>query len=216
MPYRTTLFTNNYFYHVFNRGVEKRTIFQDERDCIHFLRMLNYYQHSGQKPSYSRARDDQIEEVLVRGRNIEVISYCFMPNHFHFLLKQLEENGVTDFMRKISNGYTKYFNTKHKRVGPLFQGSFKAVLMESDQQLVHVSRYVHLNPLVSGITKDLKTYPWSSYPDYVGVRDGKLVNKQEILGFYKDPEEYEKFVLDQYSYALDLERIKHQLLDGEN
>lgn len=215
MPFRSTPFANEYFYHLFNRGVEKRITFQDSRDYTHFLKILNYYQFSGPKPSYSRATEDHLKDVENHEKIVEIICYCLMPNHFHLLIKQLKDGGVSEFMRKIGDGYTRYFNTRYNRVGPLFQGIYKAVAIETDEQFVHVSRYIHLNPLVSGLTKDLKIYQWSSYPDYIGIRNGKLVNKQEILGFFKGPQEYEKFVLDQYSYALDLERIKHQLLDGE-
>ncbi len=215
MPIRTTLFANNYFYHIFNRGVEKRIIFQNDNDFAHFLKILNYYQRHGTKPSYSRAREDQIDNVLQREKSIEIISYCLMPNHFHLLLKQLKDDGIMNFIRLISNGYTRYFNTKHHRIGPLFQGAYKATSIETDEQLIHVSRYIHLNPLVAFLVKDLKDYPWSSYPDYIGIRDDKLINKDELLGFFKSPTEYEKFVLDQASYAIDLARIKHQLLNED-
>jgi len=213
MPIRTTPLVNNYFYHVYNRGVEKRVTYLDKRDYIHFLRILNYYRYSDPKPSFSKTTQEQIKNIQDNEKIVEIISYCLMPNHYHLLIKQLKDGGISEFMRKISDGHTKYFNTRHNRVGPLFQGTFKAVLIETDKQLIHISRYIHLNPLVSLLVKDLKTYTWSSYPDYVGTRDGKLVSKNEILGFFKDSSEYEKFVLDQAGYAMDLERIKHQLLD---
>src|SRR3989344_309730 len=213
MPIRTTPLVNNYFYHVYNRGVEKRVTYLDKRDYIHFLRILNYYRYSDPKPSFSKTTQEQIKNIQDNEKIVEIISYCLMPNHYHLLIKQLKDGGISEFMRKISDGHTKYFNTRHNRVGPLFQGTFKAVLIETDKQLIHISRYIHLNPLVSLLVKDLKTYTWSSYPDYVGTRDGKLVSKNEILGFFKDSSEYEKFVLDKAGYAMDLERIKHQLLD---
>lgn len=214
MPTRSTPFANGYFYHLFNRGVEKRIIFQDNRDYTHFLKILGYYQYAGPKPSYSRANDEQIKSVKNNEKIIEIISYCLMPNHFHLLIKQLKEGGISEFMRKISDGYTKYFNTKYNRIGPLFQGAYKSVLIESDQQLTHLSRYIHLNPRVSLLTKDLNSYIWSSYSDYIGLRSGNLVNKDEILGFFKDQKAYEQFVLDQVDYGISLERIKHQLLDN--
>ncbi len=215
MPVRTTPLANDYFYHIYNRGVEKRITYLDDREFGHFLKILNYYSHSDPKPSYSKATEEQTESVRSNEKIVEIISYCLMPNHFHLLLKQLKEGGISEFMRKVSNGYTRYFNTRHHRIGPLFQGAYKAVLIEDDQQLIHVSRYIHLNPIVSLLVKDLKTYLWSSYLEYVGLANGKLVKKDEILGFFKDAKEYEKFCLDQISYGIDLERIKHQLLDGE-
>lgn len=216
MPRRDLLLENNYYYHIFNRGVEKRNIFQDDRDFIRFLKILSYYRYFGPKPSFSKLTEDKLKDIPKNELIVEIICYCLMPNHFHLLLKQTRDNGIKDFIRLVSNGYTRYFNTRHNRIGPLFQGAYKAVFIETDEQFIHVSRYIHLNPLVSLLVKDLRIYQWSSYPDHIGIRDGKLAEKDEILGFFKNPEEYEKFVLDQASYAIDLAHIKHQLLDVED
>jgi|SRR3989344_2162986 len=216
MPYRTIPLANNYFYHIFNRGVEKRLTFQDSRDFRRFLKILTYYQYEGRKPSFSNISSDQLENVYRNEKLVEVICYCLMPNHFHLLVKQLKDDGIVKFMSQIGNAYTRYFNTRYSRIGALFQGAYKAVIMESDEQLIHVSRYIHLNPIVGMLVKDLKTYEWSSYYDYVGLKNEKLVNKSEIINFFKGPQEYDKFVSDQFSYALDLARIKHQLIDGED
>src|SRR3989344_169695 len=211
MPYRATPLANNYFYHIFNRGVEKRSIFQDHRDFVRLLKMINYYQYEGSKLSFSKLSDEKLKEIYDTEKIVEVICYCLMPNHFHLLIKQVKDNGITKFMSQIGNAYTRYFNTRHTRVGSLFQGAYKAVIIESDEQLIHVSRYIHLNPIVEMLVKDLKTYQWSSYLDFIGQRNGQLINKIEILNFFKNSLEYDNFVLDQYSYALDLARIKHQL-----
>lgn len=207
---------NNYYYHVLNRGVEKRNIFQDSRDFIRFLKILNYYRHLGPKPSFSKLTEDKLKKLPKDEMIVEIISYCLMPNHFHLLLKQTKDDGIKDFVRLVSNAYTRYFNTRHNRIGPLFQGAYKAVFIETDEQLIHVSRYIHLNPSVALLIKDLKTYQWSSYPNYIGTGESKLAKKDEILRFFKNPKDYEEFVLDQASYAIDLSRIKHQLLDGED
>ena len=213
MPRRNLPLVNNYYYHTYNRGVEKRLTFLDSRDFTRFLRMLNYYQYSGPKPSFSKITTEQLKKLQDNEKIVEIICYCLMPNHFHLLIKQLKDSGISNFIRLISNGYTRYFNTRHIRVGPLFQGAYKAVLIETDEQLMHVSRYIHLNPFVSILVKDLRTYQWSSYLDFIEIRNGKLANKNEVLSFFKDSAEYEKFVLDHAGYAMDLEHIKHQLLD---
>ena len=135
-----------------------------------------------------------------------------MPNHFHFLLKQLRDDGITEFASKLTNSYTKYFNTKHTRVGPLFQGEFKAVLIESDEQLLHLSRYTHLNPLVSYLTKNLNSYEWSSYGEYAGNQPG-ICAKKDVLAFFNSPNKYSQFVMDQADYGATLNFIKHQLLE---
>lgn len=137
-----------------------------------------------------------------------------MPNHFHLLLKQTSDGGISEFVGKLINSYTKFYNLKYNRVGPLFQGQFKAVLIESDEQLIHVSRYIHLNPITSFLVKDLSDYEWSSYNEYTNNHKG-ICKKDEILGFFKDEASYQKFCLDQISYAQNLERIKHQLIDED-
>lgn len=144
---------------------------------------------------------------------VDIICYCLMPNHFHLLLKQVAENGISKFISQISNSYTKFFNTKNKRIGPLLQGAFKAVLIENDEQLLHVSRYIHLNPVVSGIVNTLEKYPWSSYQEY---KIGSIFCKtEEILSFFKTKTEYLEFLNDQIEYGKSLEFIKHNLLDDD-
>lgn len=143
---------------------------------------------------------------------VEVLTYCLMPNHFHLLIKQLKEDGITEFISKLSNSYTKYYNTKYSRVGPLFQGEFKAVLIENDAQLIHVSRYIHLNPISSFLIKDLSTYPWSSYGEYINNING-ICSKEQILGYFKSIKDYQQFVSDQIGYAQELELIKHQIIE---
>ena len=135
-----------------------------------------------------------------------------MPNHFHLLLKQLKDNGISTFISQVCNSYTKYFNTKYSRAGALLQGVFKAELMESDEQLLHVSRYIHLKPVVSGLTKSLDSYSYSSYQEYIFQNQG-FCNTTEILNFFPSPEKYQEFVEDQIDYGTTLELIKHKTID---
>lgn len=216
MPKRNLPLVSDYYYHIFNRGVEKRNIFQDNRDYNRFLKMLNYYRYEGPKPSFSKLTEDKLDNLKSNENIVDIVCYCLMPNHFHLLIKQIKDNGIVNFIRLVSNGYTRYFNTRHERIGPLLQGPYKAVMVESDEQLIHISRYIHLNPYAALLTKDLNSYPWSSYPDYLGLSTGIPISKQEILDFFSGKNKYEEFVLDQASYAIDSTRIKHQLLDGEN
>ncbi len=145
---------------------------------------------------------------------IDIIAFCLMPNHIHILLKQVSGGGISKFMKQVSDSFTRYFNTKYKRVGPLFQGAFKAVRIENDEQLVHVSRYIHLNPLTGYIVREegLTRYPWSSLNEYLN-KDFKLVNPQIILSNFKTGLNYLKFILDQAEYAKELEKIKHLILE---
>ena len=216
MPYRTPQLVDDQIYHVFNRGVARLPIFTDKRDYNRCLETIYYYQFQGPKPQFSqldRFKDFKFEK---NKKIVEVLCYCLMQNHYHLLVRQLQDNGISEFISKISNSYTKFFNTKHKRVGPLLQGQFKAVRIESDEQLVHVSRYIHLNPIASFLVKDLKEYPWSSYPAYINLRTDRICTSEFILSMFKTREKYEKFVLDQVDYAQSLALVKSLLIDGED
>ena len=213
VPYRTVPLVNNEIYHVFNRGVEKRSIFLSPGDYERFLMVLNYYQHGGPKPRFSQLSRFQDLKIDANKKIVEIVCYCLMPNHFHLLIRQLKKTGVSEFMRKVSDSFTRYFNTKHDRIGSLFQGAFKAIRIESDEQLIHVSRYIHLNPLVSILVKDLKDYLWSSYLDYIGKNFGGPCNNRAVMDFFNSKEEYGQFVLDQEDYGKRLEFIKHHLVD---
>lgn len=187
-------------------------IFRNSYNFQRFLKTMLYYKIPGPKPRFSLFTPTN--NALDKSRQIiEIISYCLMPNHFHFLIKQLIDGGITEFVSKLSNSYTKYFNIKHRRVGPLLQGEFKSVLVESNEQLLHLSRYIHLNPLVSGLVKDLSDYPWSSYLEYIDTNTQKICAKEIILNQFKSPKDYQKFVLNQADYGREMEIIKHQLID---
>lgn len=213
MPYRKIPLVNDEVYHIFNRGVAKLPIFEGRRDYNRFLNTFYYYQFQEPRPRFSQIKRFKVQNFENNQRIIEVLCYCLMPNHFHFMIKQLKKNGISQFMSKLSNSYTKYFNTIHGRVGPLLQGQFKAVRVESDEQLIHLSRYIHLNPTTSFLVKDLKDHNWSSYLNYINSLDDKLCSKTLLLSMFKSPQTYEQFVLDQQDYAQSLKIIKHKILD---
>lgn len=210
MPYRTIPFITGQYYHIFNRGLEKQDIFYTPRDYQRFIEALFYYQTNNSNNGFSKriSNLDYPEDKLV-----EVICYCLMPNHFHLLLKQLQDGGISKFMRLFTHSYTSYRNLKHKRQGPVFQGIFKAVRIESDEQLLHLSRYIHLNPYVAFLVKDLSKYPWSSYPCFVGLSTNPNINPTIILEFFKSPNLYKQFIADQKDYARSLKTIQRLLFD---
>lgn len=200
-------------YHVFNRGVEKRDIFMDDIDYQIFLYYLFIYVVP-------------LEQVLIkhphlpirlRGKNlseeVEILAFCLMPNHFHLLIKQKNYDGVSRLLKQLTNAYARYFNDKYKRVGGLFQGRFRAVPIETNEQLLHTSRYIHLNPLIADITKDLKTYQWSSYPEYITKKDETICSK-ETISFFFPASKYKDFVMDHADYAKELESIKNLTIDN--
>lgn len=198
-------------YHIFNRGVNKGEIFFQERDYQRFLLATKHYLKKTSKFSHEKLLtniSDPGSEIL----RVEILAYCLMPNHFHFLIKQKIDGGVTSFMQQQINSYVHYVNIKHKRLGPLFQGRFVSVLVDTDEQLTHVSRYIHLNPVVSGLVRDLNCYRWSSYLPYIRGFDDEICSQSFILGKFKSKEDYKRFVLDQASYGQSLEQIKHHLV----
>ena len=203
------------YYHVFNRGVAKMRIFNNFYDYNRFLKCVLYYQIDGQKPRFSIFTPETYELDSSK-KIVDIISYCFMPNHFHFMLKQTRDGGISEFISKISNSYTKYFNIKNARVGPILQGDFKAVHIESNEQLLHVTRYIHLNPLIGFVVKDLEIYKWSSYSEYTDLISDGICEKDIILGQFETKVDYKQFVLDHIDYAKRLDYIKHLLLDYES
>lgn len=219
---RKTVFTNGEIYHIFNRGIEKRIIFSNTRDFQRAVDTFNYYRFVNPSLRFSHfirlekdVRKETLERLYKNDLQVEILSYCLMPNHFHFLLRQVNGNGISKFVANVTNSYTKFFNTKYDRVGPLVQGLFKAVHVDDDEQLIHVSRYIHLNPVTSYIIKpeEMSSYRWSSYPQYTGIDNPDVIEKKTVLNFFKTKNDYRKFVLDQVDYARTLEQIKHLTLE---
>lgn len=222
MAYRKTPIVQGEIYHVFNRSVGRQFIFLSTRDYQRALQVFRFYLYN--KPSlrfsfYNRLPSDQksnfFNEMIKSAFPIvDIICFCLMPNHFHFLLKNLTENGIKQFISNFQNSYAKYFNIKTDRTGTLFQQNFKAVRIESDEQLIHVSRYIHLNPVTSYIIEpeDIENYLWSSYLNYL-KDESTYIFKDPVLGQFKSIEDYKKFVLNQVDYQRKLNEIKHLILE---
>lgn len=219
---RRVVFANDEIYHVFNRGIEKRPTFTNKRELDRAVQTLDFYRFSNLPIKLSKfltlPENEKIELSKAFHNNeklVEIICFCLMPNHFHLLLKQKMDNGISIFLANITNSYTKYFNAKHERVGPLFQGLFKAVHIGTEEQLIHVSRYIHLNPVASFLieAEDLENYQWSSYPEYIGQSLANIADKDIVTDIFSSKEKYKKFVLDQVDYAKKLEQIKHLIME---
>jgi putative transposase len=209
MPRRLVALETGDIYHIMNRGVEKRKIFLSKSDFEHFLEGMDHYRSSESKLSRKLGSKHNLNKELV-----EILAYCLMPNHFHLLLKQKRDGGISQFMGRLANSFTKYFNLRHDRVGPLFQGEFKAVSVDNDEQLLHLSRYIHLNPVVSGLLKDMTRYEWSSYPVYIEQKENGFLSTKEILAYFsKRKNTYKDFVADQARYLKSLDKIQKKLLE---
>lgn len=202
MPSRHVIkqYAENSYYHVYNRGVEKRAIFLDKQDYAVFLYYLFVYLAPADTvlKHYPKLNWNLRKNNL--SQHIEIVCYCLMPNHFHFLVRQKDSNAMTKLVRQLTNGYTRYFNEKYDRVGSLFQGPFKAALIETDSYLLHLSRYIHRNILdLPEITtwEDFEHYPWSSYQFYIGKTQSSYVSSRQILDFFSQKEplvSYKNFV----------------------
>lgn len=221
---RKLVFQNGSLYHVFNRGIERRNVFQDIREFRRALELVSFYNHKNIRIRYShflqlslKPRESALKRLSESEKLVDILAFCLMPNHFHFLFRQKTDKGISTFIANFTNSFTKYFNTKYKRIGPLFEGVFKAVFVESDDQLIHLSRYIHLNPVASSIVNNnqLLNYKWSSYSAYLSLsKENKIVlDKETVLSFFKSSKQYEEFVLDQIDYAKQLEKIKHLTLE---
>lgn len=218
MPYRKSPIVTLEIYHIFNRGVAGVPIFVTAKDFLRFLDLINYYRFKETPVSFSQFKQiekvqrDKIFEDLVRENNqqVEIMAFCLMDNHFHFLLKQKLDLGITKFTSNLQNGYAKYFNIKTERIGPLFQPMFKSVRVVTEEQLLHVSRYIHLNPTSGYLIeiKDLESYTWSSLSNYIGQGKYPFVNNKLISDILNE-EKYKEFVFDQADYQRELAKIKH-------
>lgn len=243
------------YYHIYNRGVEKRRIFLGQNDYQRFEDILFHYiltdekfttnrertaeelrklksrlsEATSEETSEEKGNDTRLQDNIYRGRlgdigdttrsfqsPVAILAYVLMLNHFHLLLKQLIDKGITNYLHRIATSFTNYFNKKNERVGPLFQGAFKYKRVESEEQLIYLSKYIHRNPFESHRTKiatadDLLNYRWSSLPDYLAGDDSGLLSKDPILGNFSSPEKYRQFVLEDYdekqAAAIDVLRL---------
>jgi len=218
--YSIKIYSADSFYHIYNRGVEKRKIFLDDSDFAVLLSYLKTYLLPKNikeltsiisNPSTSWRDKDQANRMMRLNNfsnSIELIAYCLMPNHYHMLIRQSEETAMDQLMNSLWTRYTMYFNKKNKRIGTLFQDVYKAVLVESDEQLLYLSRYIHRNPIAKRQLRNLaskgdalRSYFFSSYLDYVGLRNTEWVKPNHILSYWNNSQQtlYKNFVLlDEY------------------
>ena len=198
MPAKNSIkeFVSDSYYHLYNRGVEKRAIFLDAQDYAVFLSYIKTYLVEKDVKALNAiiTSPDERWDVkssalkLLRLNNfaeeITIIAYCLMPNHFHFLIKQHSADSIDRFMNSLLTRYVMYFNRRYKRVGVLFQDVYKAVRITSDEQLLELSRYMHRNPLPLLQGDPLENYEYSSYPEYLGLRHSDWVKPEEVLGYF--------------------------------
>lgn len=223
MPHRPVVLASNEIYHVFNRSIASEDLFAQNQklNLNKALEIVNYYRFP-QKIRLSRFKLlpselkkqylDMLSSVMPL---VEIYVFAFMPNHYHFLLKQLRGKGIATFIANFQNSFAKVFNLKNNRSGALFQNAFKAKRITNDEQFSHVSRYIHLNPVTSYIIEfdKLASFDWTSFPVYANGEQIPFINSDFLLKMFGTKEKYVKFVADQMGYQRDLAYIKDLVME---
>jgi putative transposase len=162
-------FKSRYFYHIINRGAYKKNIFKSKNDYQTFIDILSYYLLHPQSRQFGYQKIVNKFKVRNLKETVHLVSYCLMPNHFHLLLKQLpsatNKTNISNLMRRVMVTYAMYFQDKHKHAGAIFQGRYKNVVVDSNEQLLHLSKYIHLNP--QKLINKLTDYSYSSFPAFI-------------------------------------------------
>ena len=177
MAKRNIPFLPNHYYHIYNRGAHKANIFRSDAEYVMLLNL--------------------IQEKRV-DFDISVIAYCLMDNHYHFLLRQDGDAKLNDFMQAVFNIYPKRFNHKYKLSGTLFEGPFQAIMVESEKYLLHLCRYIHRNPVEADMVKNPEQWHYSNYLEFIGKRNGTLVDREFVRENFGSPEEYRDFVMNYF------------------
>ncbi|MDI6778408.1 MAG: transposase [Patescibacteria group bacterium] len=204
------------YYHVFNRGVEKRKIFLTEGDYQRFLLCLREF--NCLDPIYSLYRMTQLPieiKSLQKKKLVEIIAYCLNPNHFHLLLKQIAPNGISEFMKRLGIGYTGFFNYRNKRSGVLFQGSYKSVRIRSNAHLLYISAYVNDNYFIHGYAKrSEKIWKYSGLAEYTSKSKKALCSRKLIKEHFKSFRDYCGYVKENSSYMKEKKEFEKYIVES--
>lgn len=216
MPRRKEVLATNEIYHIFNRAVGDEDVFNHKWYLNRALDLIDYYRFP-QRLRYSmfkklsiKEKKNYYDQMVKTPPLVEIYAFALMPNHHHLLLKQLEDKGISTFISNFQNSFAKYFNLRNNRHGALFINPFKAKRVGTDEEFMHISRYIHLNPVTSfliGINQ-LIDYPWTSLPWYGQEKKGSLVKTNELIAMFKSKDKYLRFIKDQADYQRKLGLIK--------
>ena len=210
------------YYHIINKSIASFKIFNNEKDYLRMLNLVRYYQIQGQPVKFSNYLKSSLVQKIGfqkafslnakdQDKIIEIIAYCLMPTHIHLILKQLKDVGISLYMRKVLDSYSRYFNLNHRRNGPLWENRFKNILVETDEQLLHLTRYIHLNPTTALLVKQPAQWKYSSYSEYINKNLNDPITNFNNLN--TDPRDYKKFTEDRVGFQQELAKIKHLVLD---
>lgn len=212
-------FSIDEFYHIYNRGNNKSAIFYNDSDRKRFIKLL-YVCNSATPVVFKTIQGHPLDKIKRGDTLVDIGAYCLMPNHFHLLLKEKEEGGISRFLEKLLTGYSMYFNKRYERTGKLFEGRFRAQHVDTDEYLKYLFAYIHLNPvkLIDSEWRDndiidrqkakdyLAEYSFSSYVDYIDINrreEGLLLNKQAFPKYFVDFKEFDKFINEWLVYPRD-------------
>lgn len=215
------VFSTGQFYHLYNKSLDSLTPFLDDRYAYHMLKLAWFYRSTDNKVSYSLFNNSPVDLRARLSNNInnslsfqvEILSHCLMDNHYHFLLRQNKDYGISRFMNNIINAFTRYYNISINRKGPIFLPRYKSRIVHTEEQLIHLSRYIHLNPYSSGKVesfKELCQYRFSSLYEYLS--QPKLVNTSYVLKsgyFLGNKTKYKSFITNHADYQRSLEFFKY-------
>lgn len=210
MPSRFVVrnFTKGGYYHIYNQGVEKRTIFLDAQDYEVFI----YYLYIYLKPLKKALEDFPKIPSRLQKKNVssevDLIAYALLPNHFHLILRQQKDGGISQLMKQVTNAYTYYFNEKYEREGALMQGRFKAISIPTDTHLVLLTKYLHLHPLANKLVQNIREYKWSSFLEYVDKAFLSFCKTRVVLTHFTSTAEFEKHTQDLDSHLAEQTKIQ--------
>src|SRR3989344_6773973 len=221
MPSRYDVFYNGGIYHIYNKTIDNRQIFTDKLSQ-EFINTFCYYRSDlSSKLRYSVFKElpNDIfklrwEEIFYRKYfMVDILSFCLLPNHYHFLIKQVTDKGVIRFMANISNSLTRNYNIKNDRKGPVFLPQFKSKRIKNQELLIHVSRYIHTNPYAHELVKlakDIFDYPYSSIKSYTSSTNTVKINTDKVMpSFGNDPKRYKQFILNNAEDQKTRELVKY-------
>ena len=168
-------FTAGYYYHLYNRGAHKASLFREHDNYVYVLH--------------------QVKKVIGE-QNLTVIAYCLLSNHYHILVRQNGDAAAGLLAQYVFNAYSKAYNTRYEHSGTLFEGPFRAIKVDSQNYLLHLCRYIHANPVRHGIVTELEEWPYSNYLEWLGLRTGELLDRDFVRDCFGTAEQYRQFVLD--------------------
>lgn len=185
-------------YHVYNRGNGKMDIFRDHQDYVNFLErlaaLLGMPRGALGIGSVLRGAKLRLRLSCFKSGTFTVLCYCLMPNHFHLIVEQHTDAPISALMLRLSTSYSMYFNAKYEHVGHVFQDRFRAVRVDSDRYLKHLSAYIHLNPKTANLVRSAEDWKYSSYQDFIGERGDTLCDMTKIIEQFRSPVDYRRFV----------------------